>query len=71
MKASEAGYTECVKMLLNEGARVNMQDKGVSGNIMLMEGWGLLLNCVWCLSLYTHMTVHSRRTMGNLLLYCI
>ena len=33
-KASEAGYTECVKMLLNEGARVNMQDKGVSGNII-------------------------------------
>ena len=40
-------------MLLNKGARVNMQDKGVSGNIMLMEGWGLFLNCVWCLSLYT------------------
>ena len=32
MKAS--GHVECVKMLVNKGARVIMQDKGVSGNII-------------------------------------
>ena len=33
MKASEAGKVECVKMLLDMGAEVNMQDK-VSGIII-------------------------------------
>ena len=27
MKASKAGHIECVKVLLNEGAEVNMQNK--------------------------------------------
>ena len=27
MKASEAGHMECVKVLLDNGAQVNMQDK--------------------------------------------
>ena len=27
MKASEAGQVECVKVLLDRGAEVNMQDK--------------------------------------------
>ena len=27
MKASEAGLVDCVKMLLDRGAEVNMQDK--------------------------------------------
>ena len=36
MKASEAGQVECVKMLLNSGAEVNMQDK-VSGVIIHCE----------------------------------
>ena len=30
MKASEAGQVECIKVLLDRGAEVNMQDK-VSG----------------------------------------
>ena len=33
MKASEAGQVECVKMLLDRGAEVNMQDE-VSGVII-------------------------------------
>ena len=33
MKASEAGKVECVKVLLDRGAEVNMQDK-VSGVII-------------------------------------
>ena len=33
MKASEEGQVECVKMLLDKGAEVNMQDN-VSGVIM-------------------------------------
>ena len=33
MKASVAGHVKCVKMLLDRGAQVNMQDK-VSGVII-------------------------------------
>ena len=33
MKASEAGKVECVKVLLDRGAEINMQDK-VSGVII-------------------------------------
>ena len=33
MKASEAGHMECVKVLLDKGAEINMQDK-VSGVIV-------------------------------------
>ena len=33
MKASEAGKVECIKVLLDRGAEVNMQDK-VSGVII-------------------------------------
>ena len=39
MKASEAGQMECVKMLVDRGAEVNMQDKvsGVDVNPLLMR----------------------------------
>ena len=32
MRASEAGHMECVKVLLDKGAEVNIQDK-VSGSL--------------------------------------
>ena len=36
MKASEAGQVECVKVLLDRGAEVNMQDKVI----------GVIIHCV-------------------------
>ena len=33
MKASSVGHVECVKLLLNRGAQINMQNKVIAADI--------------------------------------
>ena len=47
MKASEAGHMECVKVLLDNGAQVNMQDKVC----------GVIIHCVYAMQHVTRVPV--------------
>ena len=50
MKASAAGWVECVKVLLDRGAEVNMQDKvsGVDVNPLPMHRMKNATNFITC-----------------------
>ena len=50
MKASAAGKVECIKVLLNRGAEVNMQDmvSGVDVNPLLMHRMKNATNLITC-----------------------
>ena len=50
MKASEAGQVECIKVLLDRGAEVNMQDtvSGVDVNPLLMHRMKNVTNLITC-----------------------
>ena len=50
MKASEAGQVECIKVLLDRGAEVNMQDKvsGVNVNPLPMRRKKNATNLIAC-----------------------